>query len=237
MIFSVPVFCSLITKMCSGFGYFLLITKMPSYLKLFKVGLSNTGWIFGGANMANCIANLFAPPLASMLISRLGWRRLIVRKLFQSLALFGPALSLGLIPFIENNHILVIYLLVQAMTMYGFFTAGEWTIVSEYAPNFAGTLFGIGNILAFSMGVVAPYLVGIILDNVDEATQSQWNKIFIITVAIYLIGGFVFLFLATDKQQSWDREAIANIINTNSNNITDDNITNNQAMELSDKTA
>ena len=209
MFVSVPVICSLITKLCSGFGYFLLITKMPSYLStIFGIQIFQNGSFNAATNFSNGMASLLAPPIANLMIARLGMRRVLVRKLFQSIAMFGPAICLGLIPAMGDNSTPVICLLVGAMLLYGFFTAGEWTIVSEYAPNFAGTVFGFANILAFASGVVAPYVVGVMLDADSANSRQQWNTIFYITVGIYVFGGITFLIFGTDQQQDWDRDAV-----------------------------
>lgn len=222
MIFSIPVLCSLITKMCSGFGYFLMITKLPSYLEnAFQIELFKNGWVYAGTNLANGLASLLAPTIANVLMNHFGIRRLIVRKIFQSIALFGPAICLGLIPAFGSKPEPVIVMLIMAMMLYGFFSAGEWTIISEYAPNFAGTVFGMANILAFAMGVVAPYIVGVLLDdkNSNHTDMQQWNKVFYIAVIIYVIGGLTFLLFATDQQQTWDRDVII----IKDNNHHDDN--------------
>ena len=208
MLVSVPVVCSLITKMCSGFGYFLLITKMPSYLStVLGISIVQNGAFNSATQFFNGVASLIASPIANIFIHRFNMRKVVVRKIFQSIAMFGPAICLGLIPVISNNSTAVVFLLVCSMMLYGFFTAGEWTIVSEYAPNFAGTVFGFANILAFAAGVFAPYFVGILLDSDTQSSSEQWNLIFYITVIIYVVGGVVFVIFGTDKQQPWDRDA------------------------------
>lgn len=86
------------------------------------------------------------------------------------------------------------------------FAGGEWTTVSEYAPNSAGTVFGFANILAFASGVAAPYLVGILLDSSSGGShRAQWNIVFYITAALYVFGALTFILFGTDVQQAWDR--------------------------------
>ncbi|KAF7493862.1 Sialin [Sarcoptes scabiei] len=236
MITSIPVICSLITKMCSGFGYFLLITKMPSYLsKVFNIDLFKNGWVFAGTNLANGMATLIAPPLANLIIEKCGWKNLCVRKLFQSIALFGPAICLGLIPVIGLHPDPIIALLISAMMLYGFFSAGEWTIIAEYAPNFAGTVFGFANILAFSMGIIAPYIVGVLLDSQIDNDHQQWNIIFYIAVIIYVIGGSTFVLCATDKQQDWDRQAVLDVMEDSHQSKLDRHKTKNNPEKLANK--
>lgn len=193
-------------KMCSGFGYFLLITKMPSYLStIFGIDIFKNGVFSASTTLAQGLCALFAAPLSNWIIRRFELPVLPVRKVFQSLAMLGPALCMALIPLMGCNSTPVTILLLAGMFAYGFFTAGEWTTGSEYAPNSAGTVFGVANSLAFVMGVVAPYLVGILLDSEHADSRSQWNLIFYLTAGIYTVGLIPFLFFGTVQQQWWDK--------------------------------
>lgn len=72
----------------------------------------------------------------------------------------------------------------------------------------SGTIFGYVNILAIMMAVVAPYLVGVLLD-ADQLEETdvhrQWDTVWIITSCTYLLGGIVYILFATDQQQPWDK--------------------------------
>lgn len=139
IILSTAVLCSLLTKMCAGFGYFLLLTKMPTYLAtVFNMSLVKNGGFNAVTTMANALTSLFAAPLATFIIRKTGVPSIWVRKLFQGLAMFGPALCIGLIPLLGSNadQTTAVCLLIGSQMMYGFFTGGEWSTISDYAPNF-----------------------------------------------------------------------------------------------------
>lgn len=192
--------------MCAGFGYFLLLTKMPSYLStIFAIDIFKNGTFNATATLAQGVCGLLAAPLSNWIIKRTQVRSIIVRKVFQSVAMMGPALCLCMIPVFGCNSTGVIVMLIGAMLLYGCFTGGEWTTISEYAPNSAGTVFGFANILAFASGVFAPYIVGILLDSENASNRDQWNLIFYITAGIYLFGAITFMLFGTDRQQAWDR--------------------------------
>lgn len=207
MLTSKPLLSSLFLKTCSGFGYFLLMTKMPSYLSsVFHIEIFKNGIFSAGMTLSQGLCALLAAPLSNWVISKFQLRSMSVRKVFQMIAMYLPCLSFGLIPSLDSSSTAVIVLLLSAMFFYGFFTGGEWSTGSEYAPNSAGIVFGISNCLAFAMGVIAPLVVGIMLDADAGQSRSQWNIIFYITAAIYAIGPIPFLFFGTDQQQKWDKE-------------------------------
>lgn len=127
---SVPVLCSLVTKCACGFGYFLLITKMPSYLStIFGVDFFKNGTVNAASSLAQGLVGLFAAPLSNWIIAQTSVQSIWVRKAFQTVAMLGPALCLCLVPLFGCNSSGVIVMLVGAMLLYGFMTGGEWTTV------------------------------------------------------------------------------------------------------------
>ena len=120
---SLPVLCSLIVKMCCGFGYFLILTKMPSYLStIFGIDFFKNGSVNAAATLAQGVFGLVAAPFSNWIIKKFDVRSIYVRKAFQSVAMFGPALCLCMIPVFGCNSSGVIVMLVGAMLLYGFFT-------------------------------------------------------------------------------------------------------------------
>ena len=59
----------------------------------------------------------------------------------------------------------VVGLMITALFLYGFMTGGEWPVISEFAPDFSGTVFGICATIAVWPSFVAPYVVGVMLDD------------------------------------------------------------------------
>ncbi len=209
-----PVLSSLVLKTASGFGYFLLMTKMPSYLSsVLGIKLFSNGLFSGGISLAQGLCALFAAPLSNLIIRRLHCPTLRVRKAFQCVAMLGPAVCFAAIPSLDGggSNTLVLVLLLGAMFSYGFFTGGEWSTGSEFAPNSAGVVFGVSNMLAFAMGVVAPLLVGVLLDVDGAQVRTQWAAIFYGTAVFYVLGLLPFLVFGTVTQQEWDKRLVVEV--------------------------
>ena len=79
--------------------------------------------------------------------------------------MFGCAVCLILVPIVGCNSDAVISLLLIGMFVYGFITGGEYGVITEYAPNVSGTVFGVANTLASATGFIGPMLVGYLLDH------------------------------------------------------------------------
>ena len=138
--------------------------------------------------------------------------------------MFGCAVCLLLVPIVGCNSNAVIALLLIGMFIYGFITGGEYGVITEYAPDFAGTVFGVANTLASATGFVGPMLVGYLLDhgvsgltqnicslnnkiylsiNQNGSVRQQWNIIWYLSFAIYVFGGTFYEVFGTAEPQSW----------------------------------
>lgn len=187
-----------------GFSGFFLLSKTPSYLAtVFGMSIKENGAMTALIACISIFATLLAAPISGLFIRFTNIRPVVIRKIFQSISSQGPALCLALIPSMGCNLPVVLTLLNVATFLFQFRTAGEWTIISDFAPNNSGLVLGIASTLSFSMGFVAPILSGIILN--EHSSRHEWNIIFYIAAGFYFTSSMVFNFFATDKQQDWDK--------------------------------
>ena len=98
----------------------------------------------------------------------IGKKRLIgdtlSRKIFETIALGGPAICLALIPLVRCDLTQVIVLLVIAMIIFGLNAGGDKPVVVDIAPDHSGTIYGITNAIASLPGIFAPLYVGYFLE-------------------------------------------------------------------------
>ncbi|KAJ6225123.1 hypothetical protein RDWZM_003668 [Blomia tropicalis] len=214
---SPTVLGSIITKCANSFGFFMLTSKMPSFLyTIFGVPIVKNGMFSALATSSTGVSSIIASILANRLITRYQIRSIIVRKLMQALSMIGPALALITITLLECDINSIIIIIFTGMFLYGFVTGGEFTIVSDFAPNFAGTVVGVIFFLPFVQGILAPYLVGFVLDyDAPLSLNEKWNIIFYFTAGLYILGMITFILTADDKQQDWDKEANAKMSKPN----------------------
>ena len=65
------------------------------------------------------------------------------RKIFETIALGGPAICLIMIPIAGCNLSSLVTLLVIAMTIFGLNAGGDKIIVVDLSPQYSGTIYGI----------------------------------------------------------------------------------------------
>ncbi|KAF7495077.1 Sialin [Sarcoptes scabiei] len=202
------VWASVICKMCCAFGFFLLLNKMTSYFAMvFDLNIRQNGTISALVMAAFGLTSFLSPYIIDSLVNWLQIDSLMSKKISQTLAMAGPAMCMLAVPQFLSDSNIIFGLIIGSMFLHGFFASGEWTIVSEYTRNFSGPIVGFVHSLAFLMGVVAPMMVGWILESplTGDTIEEKWNLIFYITTSIYLIGNVVFLIFGTDQQQEWDK--------------------------------
>ena len=88
------------------------------------------------------------------------------RKIFETIALGGPAICILLVPFAPCNLWELIGLLITAMIIFGLNAGGDKPIVVDVAPDHSGTIYGITNAIASLPGILAPLLVGYLINQV-----------------------------------------------------------------------
>ncbi|CAG2104507.1 unnamed protein product, partial [Medioppia subpectinata] len=195
-----PVWGSIVTKMCGQFGYFVLCTKMPAYIdQVFGLTIQSNSWFNSMMYGCLCVTNISAGPLSNWVRNKGWFSNTRNCKNFQSLAL-----SLVLIPIVGCNSGAVIALMLLSMLSYGTVTGGEYGVIPDYALNYSGTIFGVANTLASTPGFIGPLIIGLLLDHGDGSNvRNQWNILWYMSAAIYVLGGLAFELLGSAEPQHW----------------------------------
>jgi MFS family permease len=122
-----------------------------------------------------------------------------VRRIFQGLALFGPALCLFTLAFnIPEHPIVAEALFAVAVGMQSFNAAGYGAANQEKAgPKWTGLLYSITSLPSVMIGTAGVYTTGKILDGTDQC----WNIVFALNAAIYIIGATAFVALYDSKRE------------------------------------
>lgn len=122
-----------------------------------------------------------------------------VRKGFQGLALFVPAMAL----FTLSNHLpdepFVAQLLLMGTTGFQAFNAAGYLAANQEksGPKWAGLLYSITSLPAVMVGTLGVYLTGQILD----VTHQDWASVFALNGCINLLGALAFVSLYDSKRE------------------------------------
>src|SRR5690349_1930513 len=126
-----------------------------------------------------------------------------------------------LLVFFGYNKYWAVAIFTVALTLNGAVTAGYLGNGLDIAPNFSGTIFGMANTGSSIGGYVSAWMVGelthenvipfiytiersILSFNCFQNTYGQWQIIFGIVAASYLVGSLSFLFFGKGELQPWN---------------------------------
>jgi ACS family sodium-dependent inorganic phosphate cotransporter len=189
------VWAIVIAHLCNGFGGYIIILWLPSYLhQTFNVPMARLGtysiipWI-----AAFCIGNI-SGWIADALRKR-GMSLTAVRKLMQATAFMLGAVPMVLLPSV-TSALVATTLVTISLGGVSLGAAGYAVNHLDIAPQYAGILMGLSNTFAQLPGIVGVALTGFIV----KATHS-FAGAFYLSALIYLIGLMCYVAMASGERQ------------------------------------
>jgi len=197
-----PVWALTVAHVAQNFGFYTLLTELPTYMAtVLHFNIRDNSIISALPYLIMLIVSLVSTRLADMVLA-VGYDRTYVRKIFNSCAIYLPALFLVLAGYSGCDSSVTIALLCIAVGVNGMQYAGFMCCHIDMASNYAGTLLGITNCAANIMGFVAPTVTGYIVAGHNDV--PHWRMVFFIAAMIYCLGNTIFLVFGTAKEQKWN---------------------------------
>ena len=179
----------------------MLLSWLPKYFSQ-KLGIKTgeTGFLLVLPYLVPFATSNLSGSIADTLVLR-GWAIGTVRKLMQTIAFVGPAVSLAALASVSAAlpRALAVALSCGALGFGAFSHSGYWANVVDLSPRHAGVLIGISNTIATLPGILANVSTGYIL----KQTGDDWTPVFVLAISIYALGLSAFLLLASGDEQTF----------------------------------
>ncbi|KAL3925815.1 MAG: hypothetical protein SGARI_005779 [Bacillariaceae sp.] len=188
----------------NNWGLYNNLSWTPTfYAEQYGLNVKESALLLVLPSIAGAIGGLSAGSIADSVIQNMEHRTdeaiTRVRKIFQGLALFGPAMCLATLasdipaePWVAQS------LFAAAVAMQSFNAAGYGAANQEKAgPKWTGLLYSITSLPSVVVGTVGVQLTGMILD----AMNQNWSYVFAINAAIYVLGASAFVTLYDSKRE------------------------------------
>lgn len=203
---SLPFWAILISHTGSNWGWYMLLTELPSYMSgVLGFDIKSNALLSALPFLVMWVYSI----LFGSLMDHLGTRGLISRtgitKLATAIAAYIPAICLVLVTFVGCDKALAVFLLTLGTGTFGSMYSGFLSNHINIAPIFAGTLMAITNTVATIPGVVVPSFVGMMIH--DSNTVDRWRIIFCVTAGILVVQATQYLFLASAEEEEWSKNA------------------------------
>ncbi|KAK6174796.1 hypothetical protein SNE40_013375 [Patella caerulea] len=196
----------LVAHFCNNWIHYTLLTGLPTFMKeVLKFDIKSNGLLSAVPYIAMTASTVLSGQAADFLRTKY-FSVKVIRKFFQIMAFAGAGGCLVATGFVSCEHQMIgVVLLTLAVTFEGMCFAGYMVNQVDFAPRYAGVLFGINNAIASVPGMVAPLVVGALTPN---KTQEEWRNVFYVCGGVCLLGATVFGLFARTDLEPWAAEPV-----------------------------
>ncbi|KAJ8980964.1 hypothetical protein NQ317_013418 [Molorchus minor] len=205
---SMPFLAILVSHCGMNWGYWTLLTEIPSYLeKILGFKIASNSLLSALPYVVQFLLSFLMSNIANIIIERKMVTVGTCRKIFNSIGLFVPAVTLFAMNFVEGDQKqLIIFMLVVAVGFNAGTLNGYNVNHIDISPVHAGTLMGLTNTIANVYSMLTPIAVDGMksLSGYEETDKSLWNIVFSVASVMYAVAGFFYCVFASGEVQAWD---------------------------------
>ncbi|CAH0398537.1 unnamed protein product [Chilo suppressalis] len=200
---SVP-FVSLIIAHCGhNWGFWTLMTEIPSYMKqVLGVDIKSNGVMSALPYLAMYLMSFPLGFISDYTLKKKWLSITACRKISNSVGQWGPALALIGLSYAPADATIAVAILTAVVGLNAGHYTGYLLVHIDMSPNFAGTLMGITNCIANTISIIAPLVAGVILT--DQTDVTQWRTVFYLSSVIYFVANLIFVVFGTCETQAWN---------------------------------
>ena len=194
----------LLAHAANNWGLYNSLAWTPTfYYEQYGLNVHDSYWLSVLPSLTGAIGGLLAGSVADSIIQALPDQSeqqiTNVRKAFQGIALYGPAITLaGLAWHIPDQPWIAQVMLMGTVGLQSFNAAGYGAANLEKAgERWAGLLYSITSLPGVMVGSLGVYVTGQILD----LTQQDWTIVFGINALVNIIGATAFVSLYDSRKE------------------------------------
>ncbi|XP_068633367.1 putative inorganic phosphate cotransporter [Battus philenor] len=224
---SLPFWAILLAHSGQSLGFWTLLTEIPSYMsKVLGVNIKSNGLLSALPYAGMYVLSFVFSWTADFLVNRNIVSLPAARKIFNTIAFWGPAAALLGLTYIPAGHLtLAVAMLTLTVGLNGAHYVGFLISHIDLSPNFASTLMGITNGCGNIFSIMAPLSVSLVVK--DEASATEWRHVFFISIAFYFLSNLFFILFMSGKVQDWNEPKPANNL--------EEGVKGNEEVDSSDK--
>ncbi|KAM4772109.1 sialin [Rhinophrynus dorsalis] len=201
MLKSLPLWAIIVAHFSYNWTFYTLLTLLPTYMKeILRFNSQENGFLSAIPYFGCWVCMILTGLLADYMRERLNISTVVVRKIFNTVGMLGPAVFLLAAGYTGCNYIMAVVFLTLSTTLGGFSISGYSINHLDIAPSFAGLLLGITNTFATIPGMVGPVIAKSLT---PDNTVEQWQIVFYIAAAINVFGAIFFAIFASGTVQDW----------------------------------
>lgn len=202
MMTSKAVWAIILAHFAENWGFYTLLTGLPMFMRdVLHYKMDTAGFLAALPYLLMALIVQSAGFLADLARTRGRLNTTQVRKLFTCASYICQTLFMTLTAILMKRG-WAITCISLSLGCGGFAWAGFSINHLDIAPQYAAILMGISNTIGTIPGIISPQVTGWL---VRDRTQEEWQYVFLITAAVYLLGAICYGLLASGERQPWSR--------------------------------
>ncbi|XP_070496443.1 putative inorganic phosphate cotransporter [Chironomus tepperi] len=199
---SVPMIALVIAQIGHSFGYFTVVTDLPKYMAdVLKFKIKENGLYSTLPYIAMWIMSIFFGTISDWMLTKKWISFTTSRKIFTTLAFTVPGVFLVIASYSGCDRMKAVAMFTIAMGFMGAYYSGMKANNLDLSPNFAGAIMALTNGIGAIVGIINPYIIGLITPN---RTISEWRNVFYISCGFLTFTNIIYLIWGSAEKQPWD---------------------------------
>ncbi|VVC37042.1 Major facilitator superfamily,Major facilitator superfamily domain [Cinara cedri] len=197
---SMPVWAIVCAQFCEFWGFFTLLTQLPSYMNdVLKLNIEKGSLLSALPYLVMSVCLQVNGFFVDWLRKKNLFNNTQIRKLFTCIPFVCQSIFMYLASGCKTGNESIIYLTL-AVGLGAFSWTGFIINPLDIAPQYASIISGIASTFGTVPGIVSPLLSGIIVRN---KSADEWRWVFLISSCLYLIGAIIYGTFASGERQHW----------------------------------
>lgn len=198
------VLSTIAAKFGSGYVYYTLSSKLPSYLsEVIHEDLTKNGLLNSITYLIAATSAIICGGLSERVIQWNWLSRTNTRKTFSLIASVGMAVSIALVPTAGCSELYAMVLVLTCYFFLGFVAGGDVPVPGELTKNYPAIVYSYMNAMSITTGFIAPKAIGYTLEGFYDVTFG-WSIVFYTAAALTLTGNAFFMFFGSAERQPFD---------------------------------
>ncbi|XP_070490732.1 putative inorganic phosphate cotransporter [Chironomus tepperi] len=199
---SIPMITLIIAQIGHSVGYFVVVTDLPKYMAdVLKFDIKENGLYSTLPYISMWVMSIVFATLSDWMLAKKFISLTASRKLFTSIAFTIPGIFLIIASFSGCNRIMAVIMFTIAMGFMSAFYSGIKANNLDLSPNFAGAIMALTNGWGAVIGIITPYMIGVLTPN---RTILEWRNVFYISCGFLVVTNIIYVIWGSADKQPWD---------------------------------
>ncbi|XP_062555464.1 sialin-like [Armigeres subalbatus] len=203
MMTSVPFLALLVLHFGNLWGLYFLLTAAPKFMsEVLGFKLAKAGFLAALPYLARAISAFCFGSIGDHLRKKSLFTVTTMRKSFCLFSHIIPGVFLVALIYAGFDPYVCVAIITLSLGFNGASSMTNLQNSQDLAPNFAGTLYGVINFAGTTSGFITPMLVAHF--TAVRSTMHEWQYVFAIGAAAYIIPALVFVLFGSASVQEWN---------------------------------